>query len=300
MKHFVILLIHASMLFLLGETASAQYRSSEKIKPQWLHKLPKPSNSSFMYETVSASASSLDNAREKCLAELIANSGLKNGVVAISDNKSSERLSQIWNNGKLTERVEYDSHTSTHAQYDAIKLHVENIAEYWERDRSGNYYLTKLYAKSELGKAPLFDNIELTTRYGARGLWRSAIIPGWGQFHKGANLKGGLILGGCAALAAGIVFTESQRSDYARKIAQTHNINHIKTYSTKADHFATARNICIGAAAALYVYNLIDAIAAPGARRIAVRRRNSNGQTYSFVPAVMPDGSAGMVAAVTF
>ena len=74
----------------------------------------------------------------------------------------------------------------------------------------------------------------------------------------------------------------------------------IKTYSTKADHFATARNICIGAAAALYVYNLIDAIAAPGARRIAVRRRNSNGQTYSFVPAVMPDGSAGMVAAVTF
>ena len=279
MKHFVILLIHASMLFLLGETASAQYRSSEKIKPQWLHKLPKPSNSSFMYETVSASASSLDNAREKCLAELIANSGLKNGVVAISDNKSSERLSQIWNNGKLTERVEYDSHTSTHAQYDAIKLHVENIAEYWERDRSGNYYLTKLYAKSELGKAPLFDNIELTTRYGARGLWRSAIIPGWGQFHKGANLKGGLILGGCAALAAGIVFTESQRSD---------------------DHFATARNICIGAAAALYVYNLIDAIAAPGARRIVVHRRNGNGQTYSFVPAVMPDGSAGMIAAVTF
>ena len=263
MKHFVILLIHASMLFLLGETASAQYRSSEKIKPQWLHKLPKPSNSSFMYETVSASASSLDNAREKCLAELIANSGLKNGVVAISDNKSSERLSQIWNNGKLTERVEYDSHTSTHAQYDAIKLHVENIAEYWERDRSGNYYLTKLYAKSELGKAPLFDNIELTTRYGARGLWRSAIIPGWGQFHKGANLKGGLILGGC-------------------------------------DHFATARNICIGAAAALYVYNLIDAIAAPGARRIVVHRRNGNGQTYSFVPAVMPDGSAGMIAAVTF
>ena len=257
MKHFVILLIHASMLFLLGETASAQYRSSEKIKPQWLHKLPKPSNSSFMYETVSASASSLDNAREKCLAELIANSGLKNGVVAISDNTSSERLSQIWNNGKLTERVEYDSHTSTHAQYDAIKLHVENIAEYWERDRSGNYYLTKLYAKSELCKAPLFDNIELTTRYGAR-------------------------------------------ADYARKIAQTHNINHIKTYSTKADHFATARNICIGAAAALYVYNLIDAIAAPGARRIVVHRRNGNGQTYSFVPAVMPDGSAGMIAAVTF
>lgn len=98
---------------------------------------------------------SLDNAREKCLAELIANSGLKNGVVAISDNKSSERLSQIWNNGKLTERVEYDSHTSTHAQYDAIKLLVENIAEYWEPGSSGNYYLTETLCQTELGKAPL-------------------------------------------------------------------------------------------------------------------------------------------------
>lgn len=300
MKRTIVLLLHTFLLFFFGETVSAQHRSSEKIKPQWLHKLPTPSNSSFIYETVSASASSLDNAREKCLAELIANSGLKNGVVAISDNKSSERLSQIWNNGKLTERVEYDSHTTTFAQYDAIKLYVENIAEYWEQDRFGNYYLTKLYAKSELGKAPLFDNIELTTRYGARGLWRSAIIPGWGQFHKGANLKGSLILGGCAALAAGIVFTENQRSDYIRKIAQTHDVNHIKTYSTKADHFATARNICIGAAAALYVYNLIDAIAAPGARRVVVHRRIGNGQTYSFVPAMTPDGGAGMVAVFTF
>lgn len=294
------ILLYMSMLLLFIETVSAQYRSSEKIKPQWLHKLPKPTNPSFLYETVAVSAPSLDNAREKCLAELIANSGLKNGVVAISDNKSSERLSQVWSNGKLTERVEYDSRTSTHVQYDAVKLHVENISEYWERDRSGDYYLTKLYAKSELGKAPLFDNIELTTRYGARGLWRSAIIPGWGQFHKGANLKGSLILGGCAVLAAGIVFTENQRSDYIRKIAQTHDVNQIKDYSTKADHFATARNICIGAAAALYLYNLIDAVAAPGARRIVVHRRSAAGKTYSFAPTVMLDGTTCMVASITF
>lgn len=301
MKRYAILLIQVSMLFFAVETALAQqYRSSEKIKPQWLHKLPKPTNSTFMYETVSASASSLDGAREKCLAELIVNSGLKNGVVAISNNQSSERLSQVWNNGKLTERIEYDSHTTTKAQYNAVKLYVENIAEYWERDRSGNYYLTKLYAKSELDKAPLFDNVELTSRYGARGLWRSVIIPGWGQFYKGSYLKGGLILGGCAALAAGIVFTENQRSDYARKITRTHNQGLINSYSTKRDHFATARNICIGAAAALYVYNLIDAIAAPGARRIIVKRRKSKGVNYSFAPVVMPDGSSCMTALLTF
>lgn len=286
------------MLLFVGGTASGQALSSEKIRPQWLHKLPKPSNPSFMYETVSASASTLDAAREKCLAELIAGSGLKNGVVAISSNRSSEQLSQMWQNGRLSEKVTYDSRTTTRTQYEAVKLHIEEIAEYWTRDRSGDYYLTKLYAKSELGTAPLFDNLELTTRYGARGLWRSAIIPGWGQFHKGAYLKGGMILGGCALFAGSAVFLDNQRSDYARKIARTHNQELINSYATKRDHYAAARNVCIGAAAALYIYNLIDAVAAPGARRIVVsKRRNID---YSLSPAVAADGSLCMLGALKF
>lgn len=134
--------------------ASAQPRASEPLRPRWIQKLPKPTNPTFSYEVESAFAPTLDAAREKCLAGLIAGSGLKNGVVTVSDYKSKEHLSQVWENGKLTERVDYDSHTTTQAQGSEVKLYVEDIAEYWERDRSGDYYLTKLYAKSELGKAP--------------------------------------------------------------------------------------------------------------------------------------------------
>lgn len=297
-KHLIICTIALLSVF-FGMPARAQSRTSEKIRPQWLHKQPTPTNSTFAYQTVSAWGASLDGAREKCLAELLSESGLKNGIVAISDYRSNERLSQVWDNGRLTEQIEYDATTSTSARGSEIKLYIENIAEYWERDPSGNYYLTKLYAKSELDRAPLFDNIELTTRYGAHGLWRSAIIPGWGQFHKGANLKGGLILGGCAVLVAGIVFTESQRSDYARKITRTHDTELKRAYATKRDHFATGRNICIGAAAALYIYNLIDAVAAPGARRIVVRHR-SNGRMYALAPAILNDGAPCISASVTF
>lgn len=251
-----------------------------------------------MYETVSASASTLDEAREKCLVELIAGSGLRNGIVAISSNQSSEQLSQVWQNGKLSEKTAYDSKTTTYTHYEAVRLHVEEVAEYWTRNRSGDFFLTKLYAKSELGTEPLFDNLELTTRYGARGLWRSAIIPGWGQFYKGAYLKGGIILGGCALLVGGSVFLDNQRSDYARKIARTHNQELINSYSTQRDHFAAARNVCIGAAVALYVYNLIDAIAAPGARRIVVTKRPPIDYTLS--PVVNIDGSLCMLGTVRF
>ena len=47
---------------------------------------------------------------------------------------------------------------------------------------------------------------------------------------------------------------------------------HAQTYNSKADNWESGRNICIGAAAALYVYNLIDAVAAKGARRVTVRK----------------------------
>lgn len=287
------------MLLLSATVVSAQKASSDKIKPQWLHKQPKPTNPSFKYETVSASATSLDDARKNSLTELISSSGLSQGVVVSSDYKSKEKLSQVWSNGKLTERVVYDSEISTLAKSKESEIFVESIDEYWTRDNSGTYYLTRLYAKSELGRAPLFDNVELTTKYGAQGLWRSAIVPGWGQFYKGSNLKGGLMLGGTAVLVGGIIFTENQRADYVNKISKTHDADIKRSYATKRDHFATGRNICVGAVAALYVYNLIDAVVAPGARRVIVHQR-PNGKNYAISPAISTDGSPVMTASITF
>lgn len=60
----------------------------------------------------------------------------------------------------------------------------------------------------------------------------------------------------------------------------------LKEYNTKADNCENARNICIGAAAALYVYNLIDAIVAPGARRVIVKRNR--------IPVIQPVASRDM------
>ncbi len=296
MKYRYILLLILSLSF-SGEVL-AQYAKSEKIRPQWLHKQPKPLNATFVYERDYATGKSLDDARTKSLNGLIAASGFENGVVVLSNYQSKTVDSKIYSNGKLSDYQVDVFEGNSQIKGNEVRLHVKSVAEYWTRDIDGTVSLTTLYAKS-LNRTPNFDDVELTTKYGAHGLWRSAIIPGWGQFHKGANLKGGLILGGTAVLAAGIIFTESQRTDYVRRINQTHDINLIRSYQTKRDHFAIARNICIGAVAALYVYNLIDAVAAPGAQRVVVKKR-TNGRTYAFLPAVTGDGTPVMAAAVTF
>lgn len=279
--------------------ASAQNTSLDKIKPQWLHKLPVSTNPSFRYDFKSASAATWDIARKNCLTELISSSGLSQGVVVSSDYKSKENVSQVWSNGELTEKVVIDVDTKISAKSKESTLFVENIDEYWTRDNSGTYYLTTLYAISKPGVTPVFDDVERTTKYGALGLWRSAIVPGWGQFYKGSNLKGGLILGGTVVLTGGIIFTESQRSDYVSKIAKVHDANIKRAYATKRDHYATGRNICIGTVAALYIYNLIDAVVAPGARRVVVKSR-PNGTSYAVLPTVTVDGNPGMTASITF
>lgn len=278
---------------------SAQMNKSEKIKPQWLHKLPEPSNSTFSYELdPSVGGKSLDEARKTSINGMITSSGFENGVVVVSDYKSKVTDSKTFNNGRLSDVQEDVFVANNKVKGNEVKLNLKRIAEYWVKDENGNYHLTTLYQKS-LNQNPSFDDVELTTKYGAHCLWRSAIVPGWGQFYKGSYLKGGLILGGTVALVGGIIFTENQRADYVNKISKTHSAEIKKSYATKRDHFATGRNICIGAAAALYVYNLIDAIVAPGARRVVVHKRK-NGSGYAILPTMTTEGNPALAASITF
>ena len=54
-------------------------------------------------------------------------------------------------------------------------------------------------------------------------------------------------------------------------------------YNSLADTWETGRNICIGAAAAIYVYNLIDAFTAKGARRVVVKRGRTSLQAAPYI-----------------
>ena len=284
---------------LIPGTIFAQQNQSEKTKPQWLHKLPEPSNSTFTYELdPSVAGKSLEEARNISINGMITSSGLESGVVVISDYTSKVTDSKTFKNGTSADIQEDIFVANNKIQGNEVKLNLKRIAEYWELDDNGNYHLTTLYQKS-LNQNPSFDEVELTTKYGVHGLWRSAIIPGWGQFYKGSNLKGGLIVGGTAVFIGGIIYTETMRKNYMNKISKTHNVNNVRIYKNRADNFATARNICIGGLAALYVYNLVDAIVAPGARRL-IRHSSKNGGLFSVLPTFTTDGVPALSATWVF
>ena len=104
-------------------------------------------------------------------------------------------------------------------------------------------------------------------------------------------------------VVGGIVGVESVRADYVRKIGETHDVDYKRLYAKRADQFSTARNVLIGALGALYLYNLIDVVAAPGARRVIVNPKNGMSRrslSWKVYPSMPDNQSVALAVGLTF
>jgi len=124
------------------------------------------------------------------------------------------------------------------------------------------------------GGAPLQVSIKLSPKTRFKAFLRSAVVPGWGQFYAGERGRG--ILFGIATLATGATLAVthidylSKKEDYddlLEEFEEERSIERKKLLEERLDlvreeayDAETVRNIALGAAAAVYVYNLLDAL----------------------------------------
>lgn len=273
----VLLLVMAAVPF----TAFSKIKS-DRVKPAWVKNTPQALNDTYSFKVVS-----VDNGQDLSSSQLLARAELTRYIKREFNIQTSEELQSVSNTNISGGNISDYSENETYVLYvksedEKVGVYCEKVDEYYEIYTEAGVRVFKLYtlfAVSNVGSNAHFDDFRRTTQYGARGLWRSAICPGWGQMYKGSTAKGIAILAAEVAAIGGIVFTENERATYESKMRSQPNF--AKQYKTKMDNYETARNCCIGAAAAIYVYNLIDAIVAPGARRVVVKPRNLN-----FVPVI--------------
>ena len=259
-------------------------QSSQKIRPQWLKTYQNLVENDSKYQII-----------------LVENEGTS--LESLKNGRLNTLGSYLQSNCKIDGEIDWNASTtigdsnsdySTHTLSFKTKTSVETfgykfIDEYSER--IGNYYkYSALYAVTDPGKVTDIKDTFLKESSYAKDpvTWGLSLIPGAAQMHKGAYTKGGIIMGGSVALVGGISAFENQRSNYMSKISQTHSADVKKTYNNNANNAALGRNICIGGLAALYVYNILDAIIAPGARRIIV------------TPSATADGQYGLSASLSF
>lgn len=284
MKTKVILLI-----FLLINTSINIYaQKSDGIKPKWVTgKLPSSINGSTEFVKAHGEGLSLEAAREMALLNLSDQFERKREITVDTKSIQTERLHESGKKG--TASYEYSQDVTLQVEESGKKIPVKcrAVDEYWTK-KNGVYSIDILYAVPATfyfgidqinarfdqpalnGECVVFKNT-----YPEAGIM--SIIPGVGQLYKGSTAKGYIFLGLEAAAAVAIVVAENNRSSYKNKMIEQPKF--AQQYQERADNWETVRNVTIGVAGAVYVWNLLDAFVAKGARRVILKKDPRYGNT---------------------
>ncbi len=265
---------------------------SDRLKPKWVtHELPEPQTESYMFIRSHGEGSSLAAAKQMAFVSMSQHLETERGLSISTDIRMREHLyqGQRENENSYEQDIILEITENNHQ----LKIICREIDEYWERSHRG-YEVDVLYTVTSHNdrKGSYKDDISVTTKYPNAGFL--SLIPSVGQFYKGDSLKGSLILAGELACAGGILICENTRSSYVKKMSE--QPKHAAEYNSLADEWETDRNICIGAAIAVYAYNLIDAFAATGAKYVVIKKSRVSVSAIPYADAQ----SAGMGLAFKF
>ena len=251
MKHLYIIIIS----LLITTNAMGQGK-----KPSWVGGYHRDLANSYI-DVFSATGSSDDDARTKAIQRIVDERSRATG----------RRYSINETNGNITL-----------SSNDELTVKCRIIDEYHSYQSYG--YKVDLLVQTAKHPNYDFENVTVTDSYGATPVVMS-IIPGLGQWYKGSKVKGICMFGATAAAVAGIIICNNEANTAEKNIKL--EPKYAKHYEDKKSNWETGRNICIGAAAAIWIYNMIDAAVAKGARRVEVKPA---GRSYvSLMPALDKD-----------
>lgn len=293
MKIRILSLLCCVAVLMCCHTTLYAKEKSDKLKPKWVtHALPESKSGTYFFVRATGIAATLEGAKQQALVSMAQKLEQERGLTVNTSVfvKAKTTQNQYGRNAEYTKETEMEVIEKGHQ----LKIVCREIDDYWVYD-DGIYTVHVLYtvANKNIYGGSYDDNIMVTTKYGAAPGFMS-LIPSVGQFYKGSYVKGGLILGGEILAAGGIILCENTRASYVKKMYE--QPKYAAEYNSLADSWETGRNICIGVAAAIYVYNLIDAFVAPGAKRVVVKSRPV---TFAAAPYV-DNQTIGMGLAIKF
>lgn len=261
-------LLLAAICCLLFATCPQAMLKAQTVEPKWITSGLTDLKASYV-EVVSADAATVDEARDKAAQAIVARRNLAVGA--------EMKVHVV--GGSIT--TSGDSKIIVAARI--LDEHVESLA-------AGRW---RVYLLVQTLKHPQFDfeSVTVTDRYpfSAR-----AFVPGMEQLHQGRKGMGIALIAAEAACVGGIIASESMRANYVNLIPTTHNAQQRTAYTDRANNWGNIRNGFIAAAAAVYVWNIIDAATAKGARYVKV-----DGASLAMLPYATHQ-SAGLALNINF
>lgn len=278
-------------VIIVAMQAYAQYEA----KPLWVkHGVGqlnrKRSNNTYTfvaYNTTNVDANALRKSRLKPLLEDLGRRyGVPVGEIrtdSLKANASSDRP---------TYRFTFRESGGDAVVYALLVDDFMHFEDFVNNDFAFEFY--QLYALSEKNVLPVYDDIEAVGTSNAQATLRS-IVPGLGQIYKGQDVKGYVIMGGEVALVAGAIYFHSRAKNYCDDMKRYPEV--ADSYRSKSNSWRNMRNLAIGCAGVLYIYNLVDAAVAKGSRRISV---TPAGKQHLYVAPFVHSEGGGVSLALRF
>jgi hypothetical protein len=240
--------------------------SNEYGRLPWVNGELPPNKSFINYKVIYVEGNSLNDARDRALSLFLTDVGKDRGVTVSSStvNRVKETISN-----QSPSFFETSTSRELKVSFEDYDIAFTKVDEYYEVTSEGggrNYRLWHLYA---LDGYPEFQSLSYTYSYGITTTLKSALVPGWGQFEKKHTTKGILFLAGEVA-AVGVMLKANNDYNYnvsRRDEAQSLDLK--KAFQKEADNSLALRNISLAGAAAIWIYNIIDAASPNGAPKYA-------------------------------
>jgi len=246
----------------------------------WVNGIFPTAKNGFEYRVASGDAATLQDARLAALNDFLAQVSSLAGVEVTSETLAKVTNTTEESNKTSSWKETLDFQKTTLIKGKNINVAFVKVSEYYEYTNR-RYQLWELYEISTTSAGFKSYTPQYTEHYGIHGAWRSAVVPGFGQFHKGKIGKGVFFLTAEMATISGAAYCEMRRSNNLRKSQETTNLSIIKEYHSRADSWELYRNAAIGAAAGVYVWNVLDAALAKGKVRYAWIPNNIHLTTFA-------------------
>ena len=232
-------------LFVTLVIALISIASFAQEKPSWIYSKPKPANNTYIYDVEWGMGKTAREAENEAFAKVF--------------RFAANRIGQPFESNEINRALQSGTdYTVISSQYN---IPIYKVCEYPEKN-GGEWTVYILCQVASAGNiAVQWSDFNQCDRQSVDGMavLKSALLPGLGQFHKGQTAKGVCFLAGEALFVGSAVVAQSQRHIYINKMNNTNNATQKKLYADRANTFTTVRTISIGAAATVYVWNVLDA-----------------------------------------
>lgn len=257
-------LIFLTVLMLIGMDAFSQAITG--LRPFWTKQVPQtPAGANYFVNWGVGEGRTESEATNRAWADALQKSLHELGVVGITEQDINRVATNGINAVVKFNRMKRRIVTSTEPialSANRVKIYILIQVQRNVNGRDDFYSLnSSSFKDTSFDKKMKAYNAWLTGRYpfSAR-----VFVPGMAQLHKGSTGKGVFFILGEAASVGGIVATECMRASYNSKMKSTHDAGKIRYYADKRDNCTNIRNGFIACTAILYVWNVIDGIAAKG------------------------------------